>query len=292
MRIQTFSIVAYDPTDQAFGVGVASKFLAVGAAVPWARAGVGAVATQAMSKITFGPDGLERMARGISAADTLAALLAADPGREHRQAGMVDAQGQAAAHTGRECMDYAGHRIGDGFTCQGNILAGPGVLDAMVEAYQSSRGELGRRLLAALQAADAQGGDRRGKQAAAILVVKPSGGYGGDNDRYMDLRVDDDPEPLRKLANLVAAHHVFFGTPRAEDAIPIDETLARELQGMMRDAGYYQGDVNGTWDDGTIRAFSSFIGAENLEERWSADRRPDHIDRVALDYLRQRLGAR
>ncbi len=288
MQIETFSIVAYDPAEEAWGVAVASKFLAAAAVVSWARAGAGAVATQALGKVPFGPDGLALMAQGQSAQATLEALLAADPDREHRQVGMVDAQGGAAAHTGRDCFEWAGHRVGEGFTCQGNILTGAETLDAMAETFVSAQGELADRLVAALLAGDTIGGDSRGKQAAGVLVVRHNGGYGGDNDRYLDLRVDDDPEPVRRLQGLVSMHHVFFGTPRPEDSLPIDEPLARELQAMMQAGGFYQGAVNGVWDEAAKEAFWALVGNENLEERWAIDEQPDQIDRIALEYLRTR----
>ncbi len=288
--LNTFSIVACDLEEQAWGVAVASKFLAAGALVPWAKAGVGAVATQALAKVGYGPEGLALMAAGKSAPEALEALLTADPGAPDRQAALVDAQGRVAAHTGERCFAWAGHRLGEGFSCQGNILTGPEVLETMAEAFQAAEGELADRLVAALLAGDEAGGDRRGKQSAAVLVVRPGGGYGGDTDRYLDLRVDDDPEPVRKLATLVASHHVFFGAPRPEDQIPIDEALARELQALMQRLGYYQGEVDGRWDQASKEAFWALVGNENLEERWSLEGDPDRIDRVALAYLRQRFG--
>jgi uncharacterized Ntn-hydrolase superfamily protein len=288
--IATFSIAAYDPTEDAFGVAVASKFLAVGAIVPWAKAGVGAVATQAMGKYTFGPDGLALMSQGLSAPEALERLLAADPGRASRQVGLVDARGGVAAHTGSECLYYAGHRLGDGFTCQGNILAGPAVLDAMAAAYTGAQGDFATRLVQALQAAEDAGGDSRGKQSAALVVARHNAGYGGDNDRYLDLRVDDDPRPVGRLAELVRTHFVFFGQPRAEDALPVDETLARELQALLAAQGLYAGEVNGVWDVLSRRAFDRLVSVENLEERWNLHDNPDTLDRVALAYLRERFG--
>lgn len=286
MRLNTFSIVAYDPDEQAWGVAVASKFLASAAVVSWARAGAGAVATQAYAKVSFGADGLGLLAKGKSAQETLAWLLERDPGQAERQVGIVDVHGGTAAHTGTECHAWAGHRIGVGFTCQGNILTGPEVLEAMASTYMTASGELADRLVAALLAGDLTGGDRRGKQSAGVLVVKTDGGYGGDNDRYLDLRVDDDPDPIPRLARLVTTHHLFFGELRPGDNLPITEALARELQVMMQQQGYYSGEVSGQWDAESIAAFSSFISSENLEERWNAQAAPDHIDRVALEYLR------
>ncbi len=291
MLIHTFSIAAYDPDEDAFGVGVASRFLAVGAVVPWARAGVGAIATQAYGKMSFGPDGLALLASGKSAQETLDQLLSVDPLREQRQVGIVDNQGRSAAHTGSKCFDWAGHHTAEGFTCQGNILAGQQVVDAMAQAYTSARGELADRLYAALVAGDDAGGDSRGKQAAALYVAREHGGYGGDNDRYLDLRVDDDPEPVQRLSDLLMIHHLYFGEVKQEDRLPITEDLASELQAILIRGDYRQAEPNGVWDDNSKKAFDALIGSENLEERWRNDD-PNVIDRVALDYLRQKYGVK
>lgn len=286
----TFSIVAYDPDANAHGVAVASKFLAVGAFVNFSQGGVGAVATQALAKIGFGHQGLALLAQGRSAQETLEALLAADPGREDRQVGIVDAQGRSAAHTGARCFDWAGHRTGEFFTCQGNILAGAQVADAMADAFVAAKGELADRLLAALRAGDEAGGDRRGRQGAGMLITSPNGGFGGDHDRYLDLRVDDDPAPVTRLADLVRMHHLFFGEPKPEDSIAITESIARELQTMMLQGGYWSAEATGVWDDASKAAFWVLVGNENLEGRWNPEGNTDHIDRVALDYLRSRFG--
>lgn len=288
-ELNTFSIVAYDATESSWGVAVASKFLAAAAVVSWAQAGAGAVATQSYAKMGYGRDGLALLAQGQSADETLQTLLAEDAGREARQVGLVDAQGRVAAHTGRECNAWAGHKLGAGFACQGNILAGPDVLDAMAQAYQAARGELADRLVVALRAAENAGGDKRGKQSAGVLVVKAGGGYGGDTDRYIDLRVDDDEEPVRKLSHLLEAHHLFFGDPKPEDQLPIDEEIARELQTILLKEGYIGGEVNGDWDAMTQQAFWAMVGNENLEERWNPEKQPNKIDRVALAYLRRRF---
>ena len=285
----TFSIVAYDPHEQAWGVAVASKFIAVGAVVSWARAGAGAVATQSYAKVPFGNDGLALMQTGKSASEALAELLAADEGRERRQVGLVDANGGSAAHTGSECFAWAGHVLGEGFTCQGNILTGADVVESMADAYRAASGELSDRLMTALAAGDQTGGDKRGRQGTAVLVVKANAGYGGDNDRYLDLRVDDDPNPIPKLASIVRAHHLFFGSPKPEDSVPITEDIARELQAMMQRGGYWTREIDGVWSDDSKTAFDGLIGNENLEGRWRQED-PNQIDRVALDYLRERLG--
>jgi uncharacterized Ntn-hydrolase superfamily protein len=282
----TFSIVAFDPARQEWGVAVASKFLAAGAVVPWARAGAGAVATQSYANTRFGPEGLDRMAEGLSAEETLAHLLAADPEREKRQVGLVDRAGRAAAFTGAECLPWAGHQIGEGFCCQGNLLVDARTLEAMAETFVKATGELADRLVAALLAGDRAGGDRRGRQSAAILVVREGGGYGGFNDRYMVLRVDDDPDPVAKLKDLVELHHLYFGTPRPEDRIPIDAALAREIQRLLRHVGLYTGEITGVYDEATRRALETLFGIENLEERWQPG---DAIDRVAWEFLRRRF---
>ncbi len=285
----TFSIVAYSPEEESWGVAVASKFLAVGAVVPWARAGVGAVATQAFAKVTFGPDGLNLMATGLSAEETLAKLLAADPEAEHRQVGAVDGQGGAAAHTGADCFDYAGHYVGDHFTCQGNILAGRVVIDTMARAYMGAKGSFADRLLESLLAGDRVGGDRRGKQSAALLVVKAGGGYGGDNDRLIDLRVDDHHDPIPRLNDLLALRTLYFDKTPPEKRLPIDNAIAAEIQVLLQAQGHYQGEINGFWDEPTREAFWALVGVENLEERWSPDDHPEKIDPVMLDFLRRRF---
>ena len=290
MHIHTFSIVAHSPDEDAWGVAVSSKFPAVGAVVPWAQAGVGAVATQSYAKMSFGPDGLALMSEGISAGDALIRLLEMDEGRETRQVAFVDAQGQVAAHTGSECHDWAGHKAGDGFSVQGNLLAGEAVVDAMAQGFSRAEGELADRLAAALRAGENAGGDRRGKQSAAVQVARPNGGYGGDTDRYLDLRVDDAEEPVKGLIELVRLHHLYFQPPRLEDRIRIDDEIASELQAMMISQGYMTGEINGVWDEVCQQVFWMLIGNENLEMRWSPQENRHSIDRVALEYLRQRFG--
>ncbi len=199
----TFSIVAYDPVNQDWGVAVASKFFAVGSVVPWAKAGVGAVATQALANTSFGPRGLLILEQGADAETALKVLVASDTGRAQRQAGIVDAKGNAATYTGEKCNAWAGGVEGVNFVCQGNILAGEKVVKAMAKAFEAGKGELAERLLAALEAGDAAGGDSRGRQSAAILVVRPRGGYGGWDDRYLDIRVDDDPQPIKGLRRMM-----------------------------------------------------------------------------------------
>ena len=287
--VNTFSIVASDPKDNSYGVAVASKFLAVGSIVSWAKSEVGAIATQAHVKIAFGPDGLQMLKGGRSASEVLSALISDDPGAETRQLAIVDAHGGVAAHTGIKCHEWAGHLIGDHFSCQGNILVGSETLEAMETSFVSTEGELSDRLIAALVAGDTAGGDSRGKQSAAILVVKPGGGYGGDTDLYLDLRVDDHQDPVNKLSRLVEMHHLFFGSTVAADLVTIDEQIATELQLLLKGQGYDVVDVIGVWNEASKQAFWSFVGKENLEERWNIEGDTDSIDVVALQYLRQKF---
>jgi uncharacterized Ntn-hydrolase superfamily protein len=200
----TFSIVACDPEAHEWGVAVASKYLAVGSAVPWARAGAGAVATQAIINVDYGSHGLDLLAEGKSAEEVLQTLTDEDPGKESRQVGIVDAKGNASAFTGKKCYAWAGHRTGKHYACQGNTLAGEKVIDAMARSFEQSHGPLGWRLVAALEAGEKAGGDKRGRQAAALLVVREGAGPGGRNDRYLDFRVDDHEAPVRELARILA----------------------------------------------------------------------------------------
>ena len=213
-RVNTFSIVAFDPKTGDLGVAVETKYFGVGSVVPWAKAGVGAIATQAQVKVGFGPEGLRLMESGKSARETLDTLLAADPQREVRQVGIVDAQGRPAAHTGKETVAWAGHREGPHYTVQGNLLAGETVTPAMAEAYEKAQkvegSELADWLFAAMEAGQAAGGDRRGQQSAALLVVRANAGPGGDTDRYIDLRVEDHPTPITELGRLLELHKRFY----------------------------------------------------------------------------------
>jgi uncharacterized Ntn-hydrolase superfamily protein len=212
--IATYSIAAFDPATGDLGVAVQSKFFSVGSVVPWAKAGVGAIATQASANITYGPEGLKLLEAGKTPQEVIATLTEADSGRESRQCGVVSAKGEAAAHTGGKCHAYAGHRIGKHFTVQGNILVGEKVLEDMATAYEAAQkvegSGLADWLTAALQAGEEAGGDSRGRQSAALLVVRDKAGYGGASDRYIDLRVEDHPDPTRELSRLLGIHKGFF----------------------------------------------------------------------------------
>ena len=274
----TFSIVARSADGTQWGVAVASKFLAAGAVVPAARAGVGAIATQSFVNLRYLPDGLALLGEGVSAGEVVEALTGADELRESRQLGVVDADGGSAAFTGADCISWAGSRSGDGWTAQGNCLAGPEVVEAMEEAFLASgeREPLAHRLLASLRAGDAAGGDRRGRQSAAVLVVQEGGGYGGGSDVLVDLRADDSPAPVDELVRLLALHELYFGRPAPEDLQPLEGELATEVDGLLTGLGY-GGDA--PLDDRLL----DWMGWENYEERHV----PGSIDLVVLVKLRE-----
>lgn len=279
----TFSIVAFDPETGDLGVAVQSKFLAVGAVVPYAKANVGAVATQSYANLLYGPRGLELLAQGLSPEEVIVQLTAEDPEARLRQVGIVDAQGRAAAFTGGGCFPWAGHRTGPNVAVQGNILVGADTVDAMYETFLGSKGDLAERLLVALAAGQEAGGDRRGQQSAALLVVREGGSYGGFTDRYIDLRVDDHPRPIEELARLLKLWRVYFQPPREEDILALTEDLTREIQSLLQGLGYYRGEVSGIYDEATRKALRAFAGVENLEERLFEDAR---IDKTVLEFLR------
>jgi uncharacterized Ntn-hydrolase superfamily protein len=279
--VATFSIVAFDPETDSLGVAVQSKFLAVGSVVPWARAGVGAVATQALANFNYGPRGLDLMARGNTAEQTVEALISADEDREHRQVGVVDARGQAATFTGSECFDWAGGATGEHYAAQGNILVGRETVEAMASTYESTPGDLATRLLAALDAGQEAGGDSRGKQSAALLVVREGGGYGGDNDRVLDLRVDDHPEPIRELIRIRDLHTLYFGETRPEDVVAIDGDVRKEVVDALLRCGYIEEDDAG--DEAVLDALSAYVRTENFEER---EQRRGYLDRAVLEYMK------
>lgn len=285
--VSTFSIVARDTTNGDLGIAVSSKFPAIGAVTPWGKAEVGAVATQAWINMRYGPLGLAMMEQGLSAQQALESLISGDPQHAQRQVGLVDSRGQAAAYTGQECHEWAGHVVGKGCACQGNTLAGETVLDAMVEAFESSTGGLWDRLMKSLEAGQEAGGDRRGKQSTALLVVRKEGGYGGASDRLVDLRVDDHPAPVAELKRLLELHKLHFFSSEPQDLLPLDEAVVIELQQMLKQANCYSGHTSGKYDQATKKAFWKLAGEENLEERWCEEAR---IDRVVLEFLRRKSG--
>ena len=278
----TFSIVATNADRSQFGVAVASKFLAAGSAVPAARAGAGALATQAWANTAYKADGLALLTNGANAQETVATLTKLDAKRELRQLGVVDAHGAAATYTGGECTDWAGGVAGDGYAIQGNILAGSRVIALMEEAWLGSdpREPLARRLLAALAAGDAAGGDKRGRQSAALFVAGDEGGYGGNDDVMVDLRVDDHESPVPELARLLTIHEMLFGKPNPDDLMPLTGALAEEVRSLLGARGYIAGSVTTAELD---RVLATWASVENLEERLV----PGQLDPIVLRHLRR-----
>jgi uncharacterized Ntn-hydrolase superfamily protein len=269
--ITTYSICACDLDAGQWGVATESKFLAVGSVVPWAEAEVGAIATQSYANPLYGPDGLALLREGLSAAEVVDRLTSGDEGRAKRQLGIVDSLGRAASFTGEECLEWAGGRVGTGYAAQGNILVSAATVDALAETFETTRGApLAERLLDCLAAAQGAGGDRRGQQSAALLVVQKDAGYAGFGDVLVDLRIDDHEEPVAELRRLYGLHEALFGTtPRAE-WIEVDGELRAEIEQRLARLGYAR--------------LEDWAGVENLEERVDG---MDAVDPVVLDVLRE-----
>jgi len=283
LAAMTFSLVAR--AGDAYGVAVASKFLAVGAVVPAAEAGVGALATQSYANPAYLPQGLALLRTGVDAAGVVAGLTAADPDRARRQFGVVAATGPGATFTGDGCHDWAGGEAGDGWAAQGNLLAGPQVVTELRDAWLASdpAAPLARRLLAGLLAGDLAGGDRRGRQSAALLVVQPGQGYGSIGDLAVDLRVDDHPDPVAELARLLELHTMLFGRPDPGSLADLSGPLAAEVRQLLDRTGHSVTDNSPAALDA---ALASWAGVENLEERIV----PGRIDPLVLDHLRTGAG--
>jgi uncharacterized Ntn-hydrolase superfamily protein len=282
--LSTFSIVAADPAEREIGIAVQSKFLSVGAVVPWAESGAGAIATQAWANTAFGPRALELLRGGEPPEQIVRTLIAHDENADDRQFGIVDAHGRSATFTGARCIAWAGGIAGEHFAAQGNCLAGAAVVDAMAATFRAGRGSLANRLVGALAAGQCEGGDKRGQQSAALIVLKPGGGYGGFNDRYVDLRVDDHAAPIDELARLLELHKLYFFPPAPEDVLAIDDALGREIVGeLVRVGAHAVPGGAGDYDDAARDALVAFMHVENLENRVRADRT---IDRQTLNYLR------
>jgi uncharacterized Ntn-hydrolase superfamily protein len=275
--VATYSIAACDLGAGQWGVATQSKFLAVGSVVTWAEPGAGAVATQAYANPRYGPDGLALLRGGATAGAVVTRLTAADDGREQRQLGVVDARGGSASFTGSQCMDWAGGLTGPCFAAQGNILVGEATVAALAATFTATAGRpLAERLLECLASAQAAGGDRRGQQSAALLVVERDGGYAGLSDVLVDLRVDDHVEPVAELARIFGIHSLLFGKTPPADWVDVDDALGAELAERLQRLGY----------DGTLEtALDAWAGTENLEERVDGTRR---IDPVVLRELRAR----
>ena len=273
MIVSTYSIVACDLEASQWGVAVESRFLAVGSVVPWAEPAVGAIATQAYANPRYGPDGLALLREGRAAEEVVNELIASDDGRNERQLGVVDARGNAAAHTGSECIAWAGHRTGPCYAAQGNILVSAETVDALATTFeQSASRDLASRLVDCLAAAQRAGGDSRGQQSASLLIVERDGGYAGLSDVVLDLRVDDHPQPIDELRRLHALHTRLFGKTPREQWLPLTGDLLAEVEERLARLGHP-----------TLR---SWAGVENLEERLGADDE-GAVDPFVLEALRE-----
>lgn len=273
--VATYSIAACDLERGEWGVGVQSKFLAVGSVVPWVVAEVGAVATQALANVAYGPEGLALLRAGHSAEETVARLTEMDDGRDDRQVGVVDGEGRSATFTGSACLDWAGGRTGPCFAAQGNILVSEETVAGLAGGFTGSNGPLAERLLEALAAAQLAGGDRRGQQSAALVVARREGGYGGMTDIAVDLRVDDHADPIAELHRLYELHDVLFGQTPREEWVEVDDELREEITLRLAGLGYV--------DESLERAFNAWVGTENLEERVDGI---EQVDPVVLAALR------
>ncbi len=292
----TFSIAAFDPQTGDLGVAVQSKFPNVRAMVPWGEAGVGAVATQALANASYGPKGLALMRNGATAPEALKILIENDSLREERQAGFVDAKGNSATWTGRNTFDWAGGSAGGNwggrgeiaagkfFAAQGNILVGKETVEAMARTFQDTKGSLADKLVASLVAGGKAGGDRRGEQSAALLVVRKGAGYQGELDNFVDISIYDHPHPLQELERLYSIHKLYFFKTDPKNLVKIDKVLCTELQRIMKERGFYMGEVNGTFDAVTKKTLQDFMYWENYDERVRED---DQIDKEVLGDIRK-----
>lgn len=281
--VATFSIVGFDPETGELGVAVQSKFIGVGSVVPWAKAGVGAIATQSLANTSYGPEGLALLEKGYTAQEVIRILTDGDEDRGLRQVGIVDAKGNSATFTGENCYDWAGGKTGLNYAVQGNILVSEETVIAMANTFENSRGPLAERLLQALDAGQEAGGDKRGRQSAAIYVVKENGGYGGYNDRYIDLRVDDHPDPIKELIRIYKLWDLYFGEVKEEDQIELTGALKEEINEYLFRLGYL--DQSSFLENRFQEAFTSFIHTENFEGRQLKN---GYIDSKVLDYLKNK----
>lgn len=280
--IATFSIVGADPDTGEVGVAVQSKFLGVGAVVPWAKAGVGAVATQAFANPSYGPDGLKYLREGLSAQETVDKLIKLDEGAVHRQVGVVDAEGNAATFTGESCYEWAGGVTGRHYAAQGNILVNKETVTKMGEAFEKRKGSLADRLLEGLKAAQKAGGDSRGKQSAALYVEKDKAGYGSLSDVLVDLRVDDHREPIEELQRIYKLHQLYFAKSKPEEIVVLTGALKEEVAAQLNKAGY----LNSVKADEQefFEGLTTFLHTENFEER---EQERGYIDTKVLEFLKQ-----
>jgi len=287
-RIATFSIVARDPANGDLGVAVQSKFPNVRVAVPYAKAGVGAVATQSFSNSDFGTKGLELLELGATPQEVMTIVSRDDPDLQDRQVGIVDAKGRSATFTGKKCFDWAGGRTGPDYSIQGNILVSEATVDAMEKAFLGTKGPLADRLLAAIKAGAEAGGDRRGRQSAALVVVRKGASYDAKSDRYIDISVYDAKDPIAEIFRLYDLQKIHFERSDPKDVVPIAGSDAVYLQKLLAKKGFFKGESDGAWDEASTKALADYMGWENYDVRIRQDGK---IDRKILDLIKAKEGA-
>jgi uncharacterized Ntn-hydrolase superfamily protein len=285
--VSTFSIVARDPANGDLGVAVQSKFPNVRVAVPYAKAGVGAVATQSFSNSDFGTKGLELLALGATPQEVLTIVSRADADLQDRQVGIVDAKGRSATFTGKKCFDWAGGRTGPDYAIQGNILVSEATVDAMEKAFLATKGPLADRLLAAIKAGAEAGGDKRGRQSAALVVVRQGASYDAKSDRYIDISVYDAKDPIAEIFRLYELQKVHFERSDPKDVIAIGGADAVYLQKLLAKKGFHKGRTDGAWDEASTKALADYMGWENYDTRIRQDGK---IDKKILELIRQKEG--
>lgn len=286
--IMTFSIVAYDPKNKEWGVAVQSKFVAVGAIVSFAKADVGAIATQAYANTSYGPKGLELLSKGMIAEDVIELLTEQDPEKEKRQIGIVDSRGNTASFTGQECFDWAGHIVGRNYCCQGNILASGKVVMEMAKAYENTNGDMVERFFAALEAAQEAGGDKRGRESAAILIVKEKGAYDGGTDRYIDIRVDEHPTPIKELRKVFDVYNLcILKRDDPKDIVKLEgEALSYVLSILVKE-GFYKGDTSKIFTQEIREALVKWMHTNNFEVK---ERDDDFLFGSVYRYIIKKIG--
>jgi len=285
--VSTFSIVARDPGNGDLGVAVQSKFPNVRVAVPYAKAGVGAVATQSFSNSDFGTKGLELLELGATPQEVLTIIGRDDEALQDRQVGIVDAKGRAATFTGKKCFDWAGGRTGPDYAIQGNILVSETTVDAMEKAFLASKGSLADRLLASIKAGAEAGGDKRGRQSAALVVVRPGASYDAKSDRYIDISVYDAKDPIAEIYRLYELQLVHFERSDPKDVIAIAGADAVYLQKLLAKKGFHKGRTDGVWDEASTKALADYMGWENYDTRIRQDGK---IDKKILELIRAKEG--
>jgi uncharacterized Ntn-hydrolase superfamily protein len=282
--ISTYSIVGADPAAGEVGIAVQSKFLAVGNVVPWAKGGIGAVATQSWANIKYGVDGLKLLEEGLHPEEVIARLIAEDDGRETRQVGIVDIQGRSATFTGKECSDWAGGIAGENFAAQGNVLVSKETVDALAGTFQSTSGDLTTKLMEALAAGQAAGGDRRGMQSAALYIVKEGAGYGGGSDRLVDIRVDDHPDPIAELRRILGLYRFYLQKTKEGNVSKIEGGAAKLILSVLSKKGLYDGDLNAEWNEKLHDIFLNFSLIENFDERLQPY---GYVDNEVLEFMKE-----